>query len=85
MFADWKDPAKIEPPLGKPLMLTIKRDWQKRTETIACASYYLVDPRDGQKHFYEAGDLQNGLIGPEQIKVIAWDYWPDAYYIGDAR
>ena len=84
MITEWKDPNKDKPPIGRPIMVTIKRDWQSHTELLACVAYYLVDPRNGQRHFYEAGDLQNGLIGPEQVKVVAWDYWPDPYFLGDA-
>ena len=83
MFVEWKDPAVSQPPLGKPLIVTIRREWQKPTETLACACYYMVDPRDGKRYFFEAGDIQNGMIGPESVKVYAWDYWPEAYQIGD--
>ena len=84
MFTEWKDVASIEPPLGKPLIVTIKREWQNTTETLGCCCYYLVSPQTGKRQFYEAADLNNGLIGPESVKVIAWDYWPDPYITGDA-
>ena len=84
MTAEWRDPVKNEPPIGRPLVLTIHRDWQDYNETLACVCYYLVDPRDGKKLFFEAGDIQNGLIGPSSVKVVAWDYWPEAYFPGDA-
>ena len=84
MFAEWKDPKKLPPPVGQPLHVTIHRDWQKHNETLATVCYYLKDPRDGQYHYFEAGDLQNGLIGPESVQVVAWDYWPEPLFPGDA-
>ena len=61
-----------------------KGEWQNTTETLGCCCYYLVSPQTGKRQFYEAADLNNGLIGPESVKVIAWDYWPDPYITGDA-
>lgn len=84
MFAEWKSPVIDEPPVGKPLIVTIHRDWQEHNEVLCCAAYYLKDARDGQKHFFELGNLVDGLIGPESVKVVAWDEWPDAFFPGDA-
>ena len=82
MIANWKDPEKTKPPKGVPLIVTIKRNWQHWTETLGPV-YYMQSPWDGDVQFRTHGDW-NGVIGPDDIKVIAWDFWPDAYQEGDA-
>jgi len=83
MDAHWRDPNK-EPPLGVPLMVTIRRDWQGHNETLACVCYYLEDPRDHRRYYFEAGDVQNGRIGPDHIQVVAWTLWPSPWMDGIA-
>lgn len=82
MIANWKDPEKTKPPMGVPLIVTIQRDWQKHTETLGPV-YYMKSPWDGKVQF-RTSDNWDGVIGPDSIKVIAWDFWPDAYQKGDA-
>lgn len=82
MIAEWRDPTKDTPPMGIPLIVTIHRDWQNWTETLGPV-YYMKSPADGKVQF-RTSDNWDGAIGPDHIRVIAWDYWPDAFQSGDA-
>ena len=77
MIESWKPIGSTNPLKGVPLMVTIQQDWQKKRRCIGPV-YYMQDPETKEWNFYINGDLNN-IIGPECVKVIAWDLWPDAY------
>ena len=82
MFVDWHNAALHRPALGVPLIVTIKREWQKHTETLAPV-WLMKNPNNGRME-YRTGPGWDECIGPDSVKVLAWDYWPDAYKEGDA-
>lgn len=79
MIENWKSIETIKPLKGVPLMATIQRNWQKKRSCIGPV-YYMQDPETKEWNFYYIhGDLNNFIIGPDSVKVIAWDLWPDSY------
>jgi len=73
MIVEWKKPETEKPPRGEPLIVTVKCAWKAFQETIGPV-YLLRDPATWRWVYWD-GD-RNSLIGPDDVKIIAWDYWP---------
>lgn len=75
MIIDWFDPEKHEPPLGKPLLVTVETITNYR-EVIKSPVYYLQDTEAREKHYFVVSDLNCGEIESIRGRVVAWDHWP---------
>lgn len=81
---EWKDPVVRLPPLGVPLIVTIEANWKHWREVLGPV-YRLQNAVNGGSEYFnfgtgaELGSITNSVIGPNEVKVVAWDFWPTAY------
>ena len=80
---DWKDPETEDAPLGVPLMVKLKAAWRDKSEILGPV-YRMKNSANGEAEFVnfgagaEIGTIEISSIGPTNVKVTAWDYWPEA-------
>lgn len=77
MLENWKEIGKTDVPKGVPLIVTIKQNWVPKRKVLGPV-YYLQSPETKEWNFYETFS-EMGIIGPDSVQVIAWDFWPDGY------
>ena len=66
------------PPLGVPLIVRIKQDWEDKAKVLSPV-YYLKSHYDGTYGFYEYGiGAEDHRIGPDSVKVTHWMLFPTA-------
>ena len=70
----WRVTADQTPPKGEPLIVTIQCKWKKYREVLAPV-YYLYDKNYAEWIFWD--ESSNSVIGPGEVKVVAWMPWPD--------
>lgn len=81
---EWKDPARESVPLGVPLIVSIRASWKNWPEVLGPV-YRLKNAVNGGVEYVnfgagaELGSIENSVIGPEGVEIIAWDFWPVAY------
>ena len=84
MNVEWKKPEAVNPPIGVPLIVTIKAKWKEFTEVLGPV-YRLRNAVNGGLEYVnfgtgaELGAIGNSVIGPNEVRVVAWDYWPEAF------
>ncbi len=84
---EWKNPKREAPPIGVPLIVTIKAKWKDFPEVLGPV-YRLQNAVNGGVEFVnfgagaEIGSIENSVIGPNNVEVLVWDFWPTAYQEG---
>ena len=79
---------KIEdglPPVGIPIIVTIKQEWEKNPKVVGPV-YYQKSHYDGTYGFYEYGiGTEDRRIGPTSVEVTHWTKWPDPHPCEEIR
>lgn len=69
----WRLTETDEPPRGEPLLVTVQAKWKEWREVLAPV-YYVYDMSLSKFVFFNA--MENGVIGPDTVKVVAWKRMP---------
>ena len=84
MKTEWEKPDANNPPLGVPLIVTIRCGWKNFSEVLGPV-YRLKNGVNGGIEYVnfgttaELGSIENSVIGPNNVEVLAWDFWPSPY------
>lgn len=81
---EWKDTELQQPPAGVPLIVTVRANWKAFPEVLGPV-YRLQNAVNGGTEYFnfgtgsELGSITNSVIGPNGVRIVAWDFWPKPY------